>query len=61
MTVPVKIFASDALLQKMKQDKTFLQGTNVACLPGIYSHSTVLPDGHQGYGFPIGGVAATDY
>lgn len=61
MNVPVKIFASDALFQKMKQDKTFVQGTNVACLPGIYSHSTILPDGHQGYGFPIGGVAATDY
>jgi tRNA-splicing ligase RtcB len=61
MTVPVKIFASDALFKKMRQDKTFEQGTNVACLPGIYSHSTILPDGHQGYGFPIGGVAATDY
>jgi len=61
MTVPVKIYASGALVQKMKQDKTFEQGTNVACLPGIYSHSIILPDGHQGYGFPIGGVAATDY
>jgi tRNA-splicing ligase RtcB len=61
MTVPVRIYASGALVQKMKQDKTFEQGTNVACLPGIYSHSIILPDGHQGYGFPIGGVAATDY
>jgi tRNA-splicing ligase RtcB len=61
MTVPVKIYASSSLVQKMKQDKTFEQGANVACLPGIYSHSTILPDGHQGYGFPIGGVAATDY
>lgn len=40
---------------------TFTQATNAACLPGIYKHSIVLPDGHQGYGFPIGGVAATDY
>ncbi len=61
MTVPVKIYASDALVQKMKQDATFKQATNAACLPGIYKHSIVLPDGHQGYGFPIGGVAATDY
>ncbi|MFX0107069.1 MAG: RtcB family protein [Candidatus Hodarchaeota archaeon] len=61
MTVPVRIYASENLVKKMRQDKTFEQGTNVACLPGIYSHSTILPDGHQGYGFPIGGVAATDY
>ena len=61
MNVPVKIYASDALVQKMKQDATFKQATNAACLPGIYKHSIVLPDGHQGYGFPIGGVAATDY
>ncbi|MHA1862872.1 MAG: RtcB family protein [Candidatus Thorarchaeota archaeon] len=61
MKVPVKIYASDALVQKMKQDATFKQATNAACLPGIYKHSIVLPDGHQGYGFPIGGVAATDY
>ena len=61
MKVPVTIFASDKLVQKMKQDATFKQATNAACLPGIYKHSIVLPDGHQGYGFPIGGVAATDY
>jgi len=61
MKVPVRIYASQKLLDKMRQDKTFQQGVNVACLPGIYSHSSVLPDGHQGYGFPIGGVAATDY
>jgi len=51
MKVPVKIYASDALVQKMKQDATFKQATNAACLPGIYKHSIVLPDGHQGYGF----------
>lgn len=61
MKVPVKIYASASLVQKMKQDATFKQATNAACLPGIYKHSIVLPDGHQGYGFPIGGVAATDY
>lgn len=61
MKVPVRIYASDNLVKKMKQDATFTQATNAACLPGIYTHSIVLPDGHQGYGFPIGGVAATDY
>jgi len=61
MRVPVRIYASDDLVKKMKQDATFTQATNAACIPGIYTHSIVLPDGHQGYGFPIGGVAATDY
>ena len=61
MRVPVRIYASDSLVQKMKQDATFNQAVNAACIPGIYTHSIVLPDGHQGYGFPIGGVAATDY
>ena len=61
MRVPVRIYASSNLVEKMRQDKTFIQGANSACLPGIYTHSIILPDGHQGYGFPIGGVAATDY
>ena len=60
MRVPAIIFASEALLAKMKQDRTLWQASNVACLPGIYKHAIVLPDGHEGYGFPIGGVAATD-
>jgi tRNA-splicing ligase RtcB len=58
--VPVKIFADGVLLEKMKSDLTLEQGINVGCLPGIYKYSIVLPDGHQGYGFPIGGVAAVD-
>ena len=61
MRVPATIFANEALLAKMKQDRTLWQASNVACLPGIYKHAIVLPDGHEGYGFPIGGVAATDY
>jgi tRNA-splicing ligase RtcB len=61
MRVPVRIYASQDLVNKMKQDATFSQAVNAACIPGIYTHSIVLPDGHQGYGFPIGGVAATDY
>ncbi|MEM2455382.1 MAG: RtcB family protein, partial [Candidatus Bathyarchaeia archaeon] len=61
MRVPGVIFADDDLLEKMKTDKTLEQCANVAHLPGIYKYSITLPDGHEGYGFPIGGVAATDY
>ncbi|MBO3800063.1 MAG: RtcB family protein [Candidatus Brockarchaeota archaeon] len=60
MRVPLKIFANETLLQKMTQDKTIEQGLNVATLPGIYKSSIILPDGHEGYGFPIGGVGAFD-
>lgn len=58
MRVPVTIYANDALLGKMKSDRTLMQAMNVAHLKGIVKHSIVLPDGHEGYGFPIGGVAA---
>ena len=60
MNVPVKIFASEPLLEKMRKDNSLQQGANVACLPGIYGKSVMLPDAHQGYGFSIGGVAAID-
>ena len=55
------VFADDELIEKMRSDRTLEQCANVAHLPGIYKHSITLPDGHEGYGFPIGGVAATDY
>ena len=61
MRVPGMVFANQALLDKMKTDRTLWQCSNVAQLPGIYKHAITLPDGHEGYGFPIGGVAATDY
>ncbi len=60
MKVPSIIYADDFLLQKMKGDLTLVQAANVACLQGIQKYSLVMPDGHQGYGFPIGGVAAMD-
>jgi tRNA-splicing ligase RtcB (3'-phosphate/5'-hydroxy nucleic acid ligase) len=60
MKVPVKIFADEQLLQKMLTDRTIMQAKNVASIPGIVGHSIVLPDGHEGYGFPVGGVAAMD-
>jgi len=61
MRVPARIYAAEGLLDKMKSDLTLRQTINVASLPGIEKYSMVMPDGHQGYGFPIGGVAATDF
>lgn len=60
MRVPVRIFADENLVKKMLTDRTVWQATNVASIPGIVSHGVVLPDGHEGYGFPVGGVAAMD-
>ena len=60
MKVPVRIYANESLLNKMMTDRTLLQAQNVASIPGILSHGVVLPDGHEGYGFPVGGVAAMD-
>ena len=57
MRVPARIYASQALLGQMDQG-VFEQVTNVACLPGIVRAALCMPDGHWGYGFPIGGVAA---
>jgi len=61
MRVPGLVFADEELLSKMKTDRTLIQCADVAHLPGIYKYAITLPDGHEGYGFPIGGVAATDY
>jgi len=60
MKVPGVIYASEKLLSKIKEDKTLVQLRNVACLKGIIKHALVMPDAHEGYGFPIGGVAAFD-
>ena len=59
MRVPARVFATEQLLNEM-DDGVFDQVTNVACLPGIQRHAYCMPDGHWGYGFPIGGVAAFD-
>src|SRR3990172_2904685 len=59
MRVPARIYASEALLAGMDQG-VFEQVTNVACLPGIVKYALCMPDGHWGYGFPIGGGAAFD-
>lgn len=59
MLVPARIYATPAILQAMDRG-VFEQVTNVACLPGIQRYALCMPDGHWGYGFPIGGVAAFD-
>ena len=61
MNVPGVVFANKDLLAKMQTDRTLQQCVNVTQLKGIYKYAITLPDGHEGYGFPIGGVAATDY
>jgi len=60
MRVPGIVFASRALLPDVTADKSLEQVGNVATLPGIVGASYAMPDVHWGYGFPIGGVAATD-
>lgn len=59
MLVPARIYATPGILQTMDRG-VFDQVTNVACLPGIARYALCMPDGHWGYGFPIGGVAAFD-
>lgn len=60
MRVPTVIYTSSKLLESVKRDLTLKQAKNVACLRGIQRMAYVMPDAHQGYGFPIGGVAAFD-
>jgi tRNA-splicing ligase RtcB (3'-phosphate/5'-hydroxy nucleic acid ligase) len=59
MRVPVKFFATRRLLEAALEDRSVEQGINAATLPGLVGSVLVMPDVHQGYGFPIGGVAAT--
>ena len=58
MRVPARIFASDSLIDAIRGDQSVRQTCNVAHLPGIVGASLAMPDMHEGYGFPIGGVAA---
>lgn len=60
MRVPGIVFASRELLPDLTADRSIDQVVNVATLPGIVGASFAMPDVHWGYGFPIGGVAATD-
>ena len=60
MRVPGRVFASEELIVKAQSDRALDQVANVAHLPGIVGYSYAMPDIHWGYGFPIGGVCATD-
>src|SRR5207302_1292253 len=59
MRVPARVFADAELLAAIEQDRSLEQLANVATLPGILDAALAMPDIHQGYGFPVGGVAAT--
>jgi tRNA-splicing ligase RtcB len=60
MKVPARAYVSEKMLEESFKDKSLEQLVNVAALPGIINHSLAMPDMHEGYGFPIGGVAAMD-
>jgi tRNA-splicing ligase RtcB len=59
MRVPVRIYADDELWRQIARDRSLEQAVNVATLPGVTDCVYVMPDVHEGYGFPVGGVAAT--
>jgi tRNA-splicing ligase RtcB len=61
MRVPVHLFATRELLEQIIDDRSLEQAVNASTLPGLVGSVVVMPDMHQGYGFPIGGVAATRY
>jgi len=61
MRVPVRIFATHTLLEHIAGDKSLEQAVNAATLPGLVGHVVIMPDMHQGYGFPVGAVAATEF
>src|SRR5215212_2152714 len=59
MRVPARVFADEELLEAILTDRSLEQLQNVATLPGIVEAAIAMPDIHQGYGFPVGGLAAT--
>ncbi|SDX67148.1 RtcB family protein [Halopenitus persicus] len=60
MNVPARVFASESLLEEIGEDDTLTQLRNATHLPGMTKYALCMPDGHQGYGFPVGGVGAID-
>jgi len=59
MRVPGRVFANQAILDQIRNDRSLTQLVNTATLPGTVRSAIAMPDIHQGYGFPIGGVVAT--
>lgn len=60
MRAPARVYATEAMLREIQRDRTLEQLVNVATLPGIVGWALAMPDAHEGYGFPVGGVAAFD-
>ena len=60
MGAPARVLASESLLGEISDDRTLQQLKNATRLPGVQKHAICMPDGHQGYGFPVGGVAGID-
>src|ERR671936_2074151 len=60
MRVPARVFADEEILAAILRDRSLEQLQNVATLPGIVDAALAMPDIHQGYGFPVGGLAATE-
>jgi len=61
MRVPARIFASEKLLDEILSDNSINQLINISTLPGIQKYALSMPDIHEGYGFPVGGVAGFDF
>lgn len=59
MRVPARLYADESIVQKALEDRSLDQLANTAMLPGVVDYALAMPDIHQGYGFPIGGVVAT--
>ncbi len=60
MLVPARVYADEEILSEIRTDRSLEQLQNVATLPGVVDAAIAMPDIHQGYGFPVGGVAATE-
>src|SRR6476660_6439803 len=60
MLTDTVVYASEPLLEAIRRDQSLEQAANLAMLPGIVGRALAMPDIHQGYGFPIGGVAEVD-
>ena len=58
MLVPARVYTSEKMMEEIFRDRSINQLVNIATLPGVVNYSMAMPDMHEGYGFPIGGVAA---
>lgn len=61
MRVPAAVYLTEDMLNEVVDDRSLEQLVNIATLPGVVGRVSAMPDIHEGYGFPIGGIAATEY